>query len=75
MRELSLSDTIYVLENCTKRNSSKCNYCILNEEYGDACIEIKDHNALKHLKNYEREGGESEKLKKIEKYEKNRRNK
>ena len=61
MRELSVSDTIYVLENCEKRNSSKCNYCILNEEYGDACIGIKDHNALKHLRNYEKSLSEKEK--------------
>lgn len=63
MRELSLSDTIYVLENCTKRNDSKCNLCILNEEYGDACIDIKDRNALKHLKKYQ-EGLEIASLKK-----------
>jgi hypothetical protein len=54
MRDLSLSDTIFVLENCTKRNSSKCNLCILNDEFGDACIEIKDYNALKHLREYEK---------------------
>ena len=70
MRELSLSDTIYVLENCTKRNSSKCNFCILNEEYGDACIEIKDHNALKHLRNYEKTAEESKKIEKYSRREK-----
>ena len=54
MRILTLDDTIYVLENCTKRGDSKCNLCILNEEYGDACIEIKDGNALQLLREYQK---------------------
>lgn len=53
MRVLTLDDTIFVLENCTKRNDSKCNLCILNDEYGDSCIQIKDVNALQLLKSYE----------------------
>ncbi len=53
MRELTLDDVIFVLENCTKRTDSKCNLCILNDEYGDDCIAIKDYNALKLLKEYE----------------------
>lgn len=53
MRDLSLSDTIFVFENCVKRNDSKCNLCILNDEYGDACIEIKDKNALRYLKKFQ----------------------
>lgn len=65
MRVLTLDDTIFVLENCTKRNDSKCNLCILNEEYGDDCIRIKDVNALQLLKEYEKKLDE---LKKVEKF-------
>lgn len=65
MRVLTLDDTIFVLENCTKRNDSKCNLCILNEEYGDDCIRIKDTNALQLLKEYEKKLDE---LKKVEKF-------
>lgn len=53
MRTLTLDDCIFVLENCTKKNDSKCNLCILNDEYGDACIDIKDQNVLRILKEVE----------------------
>lgn len=64
MRELNLDDTIFVLENCTKRTDSKCNFCILNDEYGDSCIEIKDYNALKLLNEYQKKLEERQTLEK-----------
>lgn len=53
-RELTLEDLIFVFECCNRNNDSKCNLCPLNNEYGDECIEVKNLNATKYLKDLER---------------------
>lgn len=49
-RILSLDELLEIYQTCMQKTRSRCNKCILSDEYGDQCYEIKDKESLKYLK-------------------------